>query len=126
MLFRSLAGWNVNINNGLASAAGCTTGGTPGACFSQTPAVALSDSMTFNIQFAGSNLDFSAPELKVQFFTGQYDTRATGSLLSQIITPPIPEPETYAMMVVGLGVIGWVGRRRKLRKAAAIWHIAAA
>jgi len=28
-------------------------------------------------------------------------------------TPAIPEPEIYAMMGLGLGLIGWVGRRRK-------------
>ena len=28
-------------------------------------------------------------------------------------TPAIPEPETYAMMLVGFGLLGWVARRRK-------------
>jgi hypothetical protein len=32
---------------------------------------------------------------------------------------PIPEPEIYAMMAVGLGLLGWVGRRKKLKEAAA-------
>jgi hypothetical protein len=27
--------------------------------------------------------------------------------------PPIPEPETYAMMLAGLGVIGFLARRKK-------------
>ena len=27
----------------------------------------------------------------------------------------VPEPETYAMMLAGLGLLGWVGRRRKLK-----------
>ena len=31
----------------------------------------------------------------------------------------IPEPEIYAMMLAGLGVLGWVGRRKKLRERAA-------
>ena len=34
-------------------------------------------------------------------------------------TAPIPEPEIYAMMAVGLGLLGWVGRRKKLKEAAA-------
>jgi hypothetical protein len=29
------------------------------------------------------------------------------------ITPPIPEPSTYALMLAGLGVIGFVARRRR-------------
>ena len=27
--------------------------------------------------------------------------------------PPIPEPETYALMAAGLGLVGWMGRRRQ-------------
>ena len=34
-------------------------------------------------------------------------------------TAPIPEPEIHAMMAVGLGLLGWVGRRKKLKEAAA-------
>lgn len=30
---------------------------------------------------------------------------------------PIPEPEIYAMMGLGLGLLGWVGRRRKQQAA---------
>ena len=30
---------------------------------------------------------------------------------------PIPEPEIYAMLSIGLGLMGWVGRRRKLQTA---------
>ena len=33
--------------------------------------------------------------------------------------PAIPEPEIYAMMGIGLGLIGWLGRRKKLEKGAA-------
>jgi hypothetical protein len=27
---------------------------------------------------------------------------------------PVPEPETYAMMLMGLGLMGFVARRRKI------------
>jgi len=36
-----------------------------------------------------------------------------------ISVTPVPEPEIYAMMAVGLGLLGWIGRRRRLRQAAA-------
>jgi len=29
------------------------------------------------------------------------------------VTTPVPEPEIYAMMAAGLGIMGWIGRRRK-------------
>lgn len=33
--------------------------------------------------------------------------------LGENITAPVPEPETYALMLVGLGAMGWVARRRR-------------
>jgi len=43
--------------------------------------------------------------------TGQYH----GFLLSDATTPvsPVPEPETYAMLLAGLGLIGFMARRRE-------------
>jgi hypothetical protein len=32
---------------------------------------------------------------------------------SATITTPVPEPETYALMMAGLGLVGWAARRRK-------------
>ncbi|WP_074632003.1 MULTISPECIES: PEP-CTERM sorting domain-containing protein [Nitrosospira] len=39
------------------------------------------------------------------------------SLQYTAITAPIPEPETYAMLLAGLGLMGFVGRRRKAKQA---------
>jgi hypothetical protein len=33
------------------------------------------------------------------------------------LTSAVPEPETYAMMLAGLGLLGWVGRRRNQKTA---------
>jgi hypothetical protein len=111
----TLAGWNVSVDNGLA-AFGCTTGGTNGACFSSTPAASLTNSMVYTIDFTGTNLDFSAPHLKVEFLTGLNDVQKTGDLLSQTIPTAVPEPETYALMMAGLGAMGFIARRRKQAK----------
>lgn len=29
------------------------------------------------------------------------------------VTPPVPEPETHALILAGLGVVGFLARRRK-------------
>lgn len=46
-----------------------------------------------------------------------------GALVSEAIsltpTTPIPEPETYALMLAGLGVLGFAARRRKQKEIAA-------
>lgn len=33
------------------------------------------------------------------------------------VTAPVPEPEIYAMMIAGLGFLGWAGKRRKQQVA---------
>jgi hypothetical protein len=68
--------------------------------------------MVFTIDFMGSNLDFSSPHLKVNFLTDLGGDK-TGDLLSQNITAAIPEPETYALMLAGLGAVGFMAKRRR-------------
>jgi len=34
-----------------------------------------------------------------------------------LIPTAIPEPEVYAMLAAGLGIMGWIGRRRRLQAA---------
>ena len=40
-----------------------------------------------------------------------------GATSGGVLTPAIPEPETYAMMMAGLGVLGAIARRRKAKAA---------
>jgi hypothetical protein len=35
-----------------------------------------------------------------------------GNSLSLAVSAPVPEPETYALMLAGLGLVGFVARRR--------------
>lgn len=47
----------------------------------------------------------------------RFDSASGVLLASEIPTAPVPEPENYAMMLAGLGLLGWVGRRRKQQAA---------
>jgi len=39
--------------------------------------------------------------------------------ISGVVLNPVPEPETYALMLAGLGVVGYMARRRKQERAVA-------
>jgi len=53
------------------------------------------------------------------------ERHTTGSNLTietslNLVTAPVPEPETYAMLLAGLGLLGVVARRRKQKGGAAV------
>ncbi|MBV6319565.1 FxDxF family PEP-CTERM protein [Duganella violaceipulchra] len=58
--------------------------------------------------------DGSAMKLKF-IATGRSDSLGT-SLDNVSLTSAVPEPETYAMMLAGLGLVGFAARRRKAAK----------
>ena len=69
---------------------------------------------------AGCDLDLEMPEITgcwievVGFDAARLDfsqLTTTGTLS----VAAVPEPETYALMLAGLGVVGWVARRRQCR-----------
>ncbi len=101
--------WTLSSNE--LNANGCAGGAHAGRslCFSGER-VALADNMVFQFSFSGGAPDLEAPHLKVNFF-GEGE-RKVGSLLSQSIAP-VPEPQTYAMMLGGLGLVGWMARRKR-------------
>ncbi|MBN8453667.1 PEP-CTERM sorting domain-containing protein [Accumulibacter sp.] len=110
-IFSGPGSFAANVTNGLSANAGCQTGGTNGACFTGA-AIALTPAMTWVIDFTGTGLTFAAPHLKVQFLKDVGQDKATGDLLSREI-PPVPEPETYAMLLAGMGLVGVIARRRR-------------
>lgn len=101
--------WTLSSNE--LNANGCAGGSHAGRslCFSGER-VALADNMVFQFSFSGGAPEPEAPHLKVNFF-GEGE-RKVGSLLSQAIAP-VPEPQTYAMMLGGLGLVGWMARRKR-------------
>ena len=58
-----------------------------------------------HIYFTGNHLGFAGSNMPI--------------MDNYSFTTPVPEPETYAMLLAGLGLLGFAARRRKLKEAAA-------
>jgi hypothetical protein len=64
--------------------------------------------------FADSNNANSRLVTISGFDDGAIATLKTGQIAFEVAVPsPVPEPETYALMLAGLGVVGFMARRRK-------------
>jgi hypothetical protein len=68
-----------------------------------------------NTTFAAQLQNILAGRSYINFHTVQF---GGGEVRGQLVVA-IPEPETYALMLAGLGAVAWVGRRKKARAAAA-------
>jgi hypothetical protein len=103
------SGWSIVANE--LEAGGCGGGLHAGmnACASGTW-VPLDDNMVFVYTFTGAGLDLTNPHLKVNFFGTGPDK--VGSLLSMNV-PAVPEPSSYAMLLLGVGLLGFMGRRSR-------------
>lgn len=66
--------------------------------------------VTTQVLAGGSVLPPGVYQLKV---TGTGISGSSASYGGNIVATPVPEPETYAMLMAGLGVVGFVARRRK-------------
>ena len=61
----------------------------------------------------------TSPFSSVEFRAVGTDDSYGGSLDYVSLTTAVPEPETYAMLLAGLGLLGFAARRRKLKETAA-------
>ena len=52
-------------------------------------------------------------------FSGNSAYLQDGSNTTVAVFAPVPEPETYAMLLAGLGLLGFMARRRKQKESAA-------
>ncbi len=100
------------------------TGNSFGVTFSS---VGISGPSIYAPVLFSNTTDFSLPLSLTQFVPGAYtmtvvgNTTVNGGFYNAAVnfnSAPIPEPETYAMMLAGLGLMGLVARRRKQKDAA--------
>lgn len=84
----------------------------PGECCSAvnpTVALAAAQGLGFNT--------ISDDSISLAYDLGMIDAGETVNFSyaynMSAVTPPIPEPETYAMLLAGLGLVGFMARRRK-------------
>ncbi|MGV7210191.1 PEP-CTERM sorting domain-containing protein [Oxalobacteraceae bacterium A2-2] len=55
---------------------------------------------------------FNAGTTGLDKFTTSLTSASNASLYKTGIAPAVPEPETYAMLLAGLGLVGWMRRRK--------------
>lgn len=111
-----------------------STGGTPvetiGNFASSNGAATISYTNLNGTTFNGSTIfsetndgrgliTYSGPSFSGFSFDHAQNPSQNGFVIEQITiqTAPVPEPETYALMMAGLGLMGVVARRRKAMQA---------
>lgn len=98
--------------------------GSAGVCYCGPGSAGVNGAVSYSIlgNMSTWHFDFTQPSSVTSFNLTYYE-----NLLPPPPPPPsdggdvspVPEPETYAMLLAGLGMLGWHARRRKQKKIAA-------
>lgn len=109
-------GGTTNAALGGLAAGGCNDSGVGFVCFDFSPNIAANVSnLTFDINAISGAFNLQgAPHLKILWSNSATADRKVGDLFSQDIPgSAVPEPATWAMMIVGFGLAGGAIRRRR-------------
>jgi hypothetical protein len=68
---------------------------------------------SFGVSAASIQLDATAAQGSFAAIIGQTQNKLAFTFFAQEVSDPVPEPETYALLLAGLGVMGWIVRRRQ-------------
>jgi len=99
-------GYKANGTGGFTTCANATFGAGAGNT--------VDDYVDLALASGGGAWDLSilrAGGINAESFTKAFVAGKIDEIITQV--PGIPEPETYALMLAGLGAVGWVARRRK-------------
>ncbi len=84
--------------------------------FSDTLAFS-SNGPTASLLFNGYKIDITPQSLPSALTADDFGIQSPQPMYAQFVITPVPEPETYGMMMVGLGLMGFMVRRRKNNQA---------
>ena len=108
--------WNIHDSTGSLNFDIAINGNTAVLTLPYTIHIDTTD--TLNLNIGGGNLVTSGNAYNVAtqsltFANVGNNGPVTKDLYASISVSPVPEPETYGMMLMGLGLMGFVARRRK-------------
>ena len=115
----------VNVTGAFAQLASLDTS-SPFDPFGGNVLFNFKDATQVNLAFTGLHASVLAPNALITSYSGHIDGIViakdwNGNFEMHPGAPPVllavPEPETYAMMLAGLGLMGFVARRRKQQEA---------